>query len=69
MPWASCDTILTDATLVHCALGATLVHPLELNLSMHNLLNVEYIPTLSMLRNLGIAELGRNVRIQLAWTF
>ncbi len=61
MPWASCDTILTDATLVHCALGATLVHQLELNLSMHNLLNVKYIPTLSMLRNLGITEPGRNV--------
>ena len=55
--------------MVHCALGATLVHQLELNLSMHNLLNVEYIPTLSMLRNLGIAEPGRNVRLQMAWTF
>jgi len=41
----------------------------ELNLSMHNLLNVKNISTLSMLRNLGIAEPGRNVRIQLAWTF
>ena len=59
----------SDATLIHGVLGATLANQLELNLSVHNVLNVEYIPTLSMLRNLGIAEPGRNVRIQLAWTF
>jgi len=32
-------------------------------------LNAEYIPTMSMLRELNVAEPGRNVRVQLAWTF
>ena len=34
-----------------------------------NLTNVRYIPTLSLLQNLGIPEPGRNLRIQLvvAW--
>jgi len=58
-----------DATLVHCSIGGTLANQLDLTCSVHNLLNVGYLPTLSMLRNLGISEPGRNVRIQLAWTF
>lgn len=58
-----------DATLVHCSIGGTLANQLDITCSVQNLLNVEYMPTLSMLRNLGISEPGRNVRIQLAWTF
>ena len=58
-----------DASLLHLAAGGKLNEVLSLSVSVQNLLNTEFIPTLSMLRNLGIPEPGRNVRIQLAWTF
>lgn len=58
-----------DANLVHCAFGGTIADQLELTVSVQNLLNMEYMPTLSLLRNLGISEPGRNVRVQMAWTF
>ena len=58
-----------DASLVHLAAGATLNEVLSLNVSVQNLLDTEFIPTLSMLQNLGIPEPGRNVRLQLSWVF
>jgi len=42
---------------------------LELNVTVQNVLNAEFIPTMSMLRELNIAEPGRNVRMQLVLKF
>ena len=58
-----------DASLLHLAAGGELSDVLAVNLSVQNLLNVEFIPTMSMLRELNIAEPGRNVRVQLVWKF
>jgi iron complex outermembrane recepter protein len=58
-----------DASLLHLAAGGALSDALELNLSVQNLLNAEFIPTMSMLRELNIAEPGRNVRMQLVLKF
>lgn len=58
-----------DASLVHVAAGGKINEALALNLSVQNLLNAEFIPTMSLLRSLDIPEPGRNVRVQLAWTF
>lgn len=58
-----------DASLMHLAAGGELSDALAVNLSVQNLLNAEFIPTMSMLRELNIAEPGRNVRVQLVWKF
>jgi len=58
-----------DATLLHCSIGGAIAGQLQITISVKNLLNAEYMPTLSMLRNLDIPEPGRNVRVQMAWTF
>ena len=58
-----------DASLLHMAAGGELSDVLAVNLSVQNLLNTEFIPTMSMLRELNIAEPGRNVRVQLVWKF
>jgi outer membrane receptor protein involved in Fe transport len=58
-----------DASLLHLAAGGELSDVLAVNLSVQNLLNAEFIPTMSMLRELNIAEPGRNVRVQLVWKF
>ena len=58
-----------DASLLHLAAGGELSGVLAVNLSVQNLLNAEFIPTMSMLRELNIAEPGRNVRVQLVWKF
>lgn len=57
-----------DATLVHAAAGGQLGERVTLNVSVQNVLNTEFIPTLSLLRDRGIPEPGRNVRLQLTWT-
>ncbi|MGB1122533.1 MAG: TonB-dependent receptor plug domain-containing protein, partial [Flavobacteriales bacterium] len=58
-----------DASLLHLGAGGELSDVLAVNLSIQNLLNAEFIPTMSMLRELNIAEPGRNIRVQLAWKF
>ena len=58
-----------DASLVHLAAGGSIADAFDLTVSVQNLLNAEFVPTMSMLRELNIAEPGRNVRVQLAWTF
>lgn len=58
-----------DATLLHFGAGAMVSEDWKISVFVNNALNVEYIPTLSMLRNLGISEPGRNVRLQLTWLF
>lgn len=58
-----------DASLLHLAAGGELSDALAVNLSVQNVLNAEFIPTMSMLRELNIAEPGRNVRAQLVWKF
>ena len=58
-----------DASLLHLAAGARLGSAFNVNVTVQNLLNAEYIPTLSLLRNLGIPEPGRNIRVQLEWVF
>ena len=58
-----------DASLLHLAAGGKISESIAVNLSVQNLLNAEFIPSMSLLRTLGIPEPGRNVRVQLAWTF
>lgn len=58
-----------DASLVHLAAGGSISDAVDLTVSVQNLFNAEFIPTMSMLRELNIAEPGRNVRVQLAWKF
>lgn len=58
-----------DASLLHLAAGTRLGSALNVNVTVQNLWNAEYIPTLSLLRNLGIPEPGRNIRVQLEWVF
>ena len=58
-----------DASLVHLAAGGSIADAFDLTVSVQNLFNAEFVPTMSMLRELNIAEPGRNVRVQLAWTF
>ena len=40
-----------------------------LNAQVINVTNQKYVPTLSLLRNLGIAEPGRNVRLQVVYAW
>jgi len=58
-----------DATLVHITAGATLNGSISVNCSIQNLFNQTFTPTLSMLRELGIPEPGRNMRVQIGWKF
>ena len=75
--WAGFDEIFAhvvvnysqDATLLHWTSGARMSENMHCVLSIQNLLNVEYYPTLSMLRNLAIPETGRNIRLRLEWRF
>jgi outer membrane receptor protein involved in Fe transport len=57
-----------DAVLVHAGVSWTSEGPSRrwvTNLQVMNLTNQTYIPTLSLLRNVGVPEPGRNVRLQL----
>ena len=75
--WAGFDEIFAhvvvnysrDATLLHWTSGARISDNIQCVLSIQNLLNTEYYPTLSMLRNLNIPESGRNIRLRLEWRF
>jgi iron complex outermembrane receptor protein len=75
--WARFDEIFAhvvvnysrDATLLHWSCGARVSENVQCILSVQNLLNAEYYPTLSMLRNLYIPESGRNIRLRLEWKF
>ena len=58
-----------DATLLHWSSGARVAEKVKCVLSIQNVLNATYFPTLSMLRNLSIPESGRNVRLRLEWEF
>ena len=57
-----------DAVLFHASATWEWGAHLRVNAQIINLTNESYIPTLSLLRNLGIAEPGRNVRVQLVWS-
>ena len=50
---------------VHCVLG----EEATLNAQVINVTNQTYVPTLSLLRNLGIAEPGRNVRLRVVYAW
>ena len=75
--WAGFDEIFAqvvvnhsrDATLLHWTSGARISENMHCVLSIQNLLNEQYYPTLSMLRNLNIPESGRNIRLRLEWRF
>lgn len=59
-----------DAVLVHAGMSWTLEGASRrwvTNLQVMNLTNQTYIPTLSLLRNVGVPEPGRNVRLQLVF--
>lgn len=59
-----------DAVLVHAGMSWTSEGASRrwvTNLQVMNLTNQTYIPTLSLLRNVGVPEPGRNVRLQLVF--
>lgn len=55
--------------LIHFSMGANLSKQLSLALSVNNLLNTEYIPHLSLLREAHIYEPGRNFITKLSYSF
>jgi iron complex outermembrane receptor protein len=57
-----------DAVLVHASTSWDWGERIRLNAQVINASNVTYIPTLSLLRNVGMAEPGRNVRVQVVYT-
>ena len=57
-----------DAVLVHASTSWNWGERIRLNAQVINATNVTYIPTLSLLRNVGMAEPGRNVRVQVVYT-
>jgi len=57
-----------DAVLVHASTSWDWGERIRLNAQVINATNVTYIPTLSLLRNVGMAEPGRNVRVQVVYT-
>jgi len=57
-----------DAVLVHASTSWEWGERIRLNAQVINATNVTYIPTLSLLRNVGMAEPGRNVRVQVVCT-
>ena len=57
-----------DAVLVHASTSWNWGERIRLNAQVINATNVTYIPTLSLLRNVGMAEPGRNVRVQVVCT-
>jgi outer membrane receptor protein involved in Fe transport len=57
-----------DAVLVHASMSWDWGERIRLNAQVINATNVTYIPTLSLLRNVGMAEPGRNVRVQVVYT-
>ena len=57
-----------DAVLLHASTSVQWGTHLRVNAQVINLTNQAYIPTLSLLRNLGIQEPGTNVRLQLVYS-
>jgi outer membrane receptor protein involved in Fe transport len=58
-----------DAVLLHASTSWNLGERTTLNAQVINVTNQRYLPTLSLLRNLGIPEPGRNVRLQVVYTW
>ncbi|MGB2291104.1 MAG: TonB-dependent receptor [Flavobacteriales bacterium] len=58
-----------DAVLLHASTSWSLGTRTTLNAQVINVTNQSYVPTLSLLRNLGIAEPGRNVRLQVVYAW
>ena len=57
-----------DAVLLHASASWDWGERIRLNAQVINATNVTYIPTLSLLRNVGMAEPGRNVRVQVVYS-
>ena len=57
-----------DAVLLHASTSWNWGERIRVNAQVINVTNVTYIPTLSLLRNVGVAEPGRNVRVQVVYT-
>ena len=57
-----------DAVLWHASTSVQWGAHLRVNAQVINLTNQAYIPTLSLLRNLGIQEPGTNVRLQVVYS-
>ena len=57
-----------DAVLLHASTSVQWGAHLLVNAQVINLTNQAYVPTLSLLRNLGIREPGTNVRLQLVYS-
>lgn len=57
-----------DAVLLHASTSWDWGERIRVNAQVINATNATYIPTLSLLRNVGMAEPGRNVRLQVVYT-
>ena len=57
-----------EATLLNLSAEGSLGEHLGLGLSVTNLLDASYMTVLSDLRNLGLPEAGRNIRLRLTWS-
>lgn len=55
--------------LLHLATGVAIDKQLNIGFTVHNLLNTEYIPHLSLLREVGLFEPGRNGMIKISYQF
>lgn len=59
----------TAFTLLHLSSEYKVGDKMSLGVSVHNAFNTEYIPVLSLLRNLEIAEPGRNISARISYVF
>jgi hypothetical protein len=62
-------SVSSDAVLIHGSARAEIGEHWSCVLMVINAGNRNYMPELSLLRNLGIPEPGRNVRLQIAWAW
>ena len=60
---------VSEYSTLHLSAVFSLMSKVDFNISVRNIFNVEYIPELSLLKNIGIAEPGRNISIKAAVRF
>ncbi|PCJ80066.1 MAG: hypothetical protein COA49_09940 [Bacteroidetes bacterium] len=64
---SSGESISPGYGIVNFSLGASLAHNLTLGLAAKNLFNKEYIPHLSLVKNMGIPQAGRSISLRLVF--
>ena len=63
------ETSSSAYTLVNVVVGAKIASHVSVSVAASNLFNKTYIPHLSLLRDLGIPEAGRNISARLSFSF